>query len=110
MIDWKRIDELRGEIGPDGFAEVADMFLEEAEQAVQALARGLAADEIAAQLHFLRGSALSLGLVDLAAVCHDGEHKAASGRSVQIDLEQIAVIYQASRAQLLGSIATGSAA
>ena len=37
MIDWKRVDELREEIGTDGFAEVADMFLEEAEGAVKTL-------------------------------------------------------------------------
>jgi hypothetical protein len=41
MIDWKRVEELKEEIGADGFAEVADMFLDEAEGAVQALVAGL---------------------------------------------------------------------
>ena len=41
MIDWKRVDELRMEIGTDGFVEVADMFLEEADQAVRLLLSGL---------------------------------------------------------------------
>jgi len=36
MIDWKRVAELREEIGADGFVEVADMFLDEAEGAVRA--------------------------------------------------------------------------
>jgi hypothetical protein len=40
MIDWKRVEELRTEIGNDGFAEVAEMFLEEAEATVQTLVSG----------------------------------------------------------------------
>ena len=69
MIDWKRVEELKGEIGADGFVEVADMCLEEAEDAVRALVTGLPADEIEGQLHFLKGSALNLGLCDLAPIC-----------------------------------------
>jgi HPt (histidine-containing phosphotransfer) domain-containing protein len=110
MIDWKRVDELREEIGADGFAEVADMFLEEADQAVQTLVAGLPADQVEGQLHFLKGSALNLGLSDLAAVCQDGERKAASGLGAEVDTGQVAQIYRRSRQMLLGGIATGTAA
>ncbi|OYX27162.1 MAG: hypothetical protein B7Z10_01140 [Rhodobacterales bacterium 32-66-7] len=108
MIDWKRVEELRTEIGSDGFAEVADMFLEEAEVAVLALTNATRADEVEAQLHSLKGSALNLGLTDLAGICQAGERLAAAGSS--IDPTGIATIYQASRARLLAGIATGSAA
>ncbi len=27
MIDWTRVEELRDEIGPEDFAEVAELFL-----------------------------------------------------------------------------------
>jgi HPt (histidine-containing phosphotransfer) domain-containing protein len=110
MIDWKRVEELRMEIGADGFAEVADMFLEEADQAVKALAAGLAVDEVEGQLHFLKGSALNLGLADLAALCQDGERKAAAGYGALVDLGQVARVYQASRALLLGGLAGESLA
>jgi len=110
MIDWKRVEELKAEIGIDGFAEVADMFLEEAEGAVQALTGALRADEVEAQLHFLKGSALNLGLTDLAGVCQVGEGHAASGLKDAVDIARIAAIYRASRAQLLAGIETGSAA
>jgi histidine phosphotransfer protein HptB len=110
MIDWKRVAELREEIGEDGFGEVADMFLEEADQAVNALTAGVAADEVEGQLHFLKGSALNLGLSDLAAICQEGERKAATGGGADVDLAQVAAIYRASRAQLMGGLATGSAA
>ena len=110
MIDWKRVRELQAEIGPDGFAEVADMFLEEADQAVQTLRQGLAADAVEAQLHFLKGSALNLGLSDLAALCQEGERMAAAGQGADVDLARVAEVYQRSRAQLMGGLAQGTAA
>ena len=110
MIDWKRVEELRTEIGADGFAEVADMFLEEADQAVKALVQGLTADAVEDQLHFLKGSALNLGLADLAALCQEGERMAAAGDGAKVDTARVADVYQLSRAQLMGGLAQGNAA
>lgn len=110
MIDWKRVDELREEIGADGFVEVADMFLDEAEGAVRALMTGLPPDEVAAQLHFLKGSALNLGLSALAALCQEGERKAADGQGAEVDAAQVATVYQTSRASLLGRLALDAGA
>ncbi len=110
MIDWKRVKELQDEIGPDGFAEVADMFLEEADQAVHALVQGLTAAAVEAQLHFLKGSALNLGLSDLAALCQEGERMAAAGQGAAVDLARVADVYHLSRAQLTGGLAQGTAA
>jgi HPt (histidine-containing phosphotransfer) domain-containing protein len=110
MIDWKRVEELRAEIGADGFTEVADMFLEEADQAVQRLTSGLPGEEVGEQLHFLKGSALNLGLADLALICQDGERKAAAGYGALVDLGQVARVYHASRAMLLNGLATAPVA
>lgn len=110
MIDWKRVEELRAEIGSNGFVEVADMFLEEADQAVQRLTAGLAPDAVGEQLHFLKGSALNLGLTDLALICQDGERKAAAGYGALVDLAQVARVYHASRARLLAGLARGPVA
>lgn len=107
MIDWKRVEELREEIGADGFVEVADMFLDEAEGAVRALVSGLPPEEVEGQLHFLKGSALNLGLSELAAICQDGERRAAARQPV--DMSQVAAIWQASRAGLLGGLSAGQA-
>jgi histidine phosphotransfer protein HptB len=109
MIDWKRVEELREEIGADGFAEVADMFLDEAEGAVQALLSGVPADEVEGQLHFLKGSALNLGLSQLAAICQEGERKAAAGFGQEVDITQVAAIYHASRDLLLPGLAAEAA-
>lgn len=110
MIDWKRVEELRAEIGSDGFAEVTDMFLEEADQAVRAMISGLPADEIEGQLHFLKGSALNLGFADLAGICQDAERKAAAGYGALVDTARIAAVYRASCAQLQARLAQVSAA
>ena len=110
MIDWKRVDELRDEIGADGFIEVADMFLDEAEDAVRSLMTGLHAEKLESQLHFLKGSALNLGLCNLAAICQDGERRAAAGQGASVDRAKIAAIYHASRAQLLARLDRLSAA
>ncbi len=109
MIDWKRVDELRMEIGSDGFAEVADMFLEEADEAVRTLLSGLPSGEIEGQLHCLKGSALNLGLADLASICQDGERKAAAGYGALVDIGQLAAVYRASRSVLLAGIEDDSA-
>lgn len=37
MINWKRVNELRDEIGPEDFAEVVELFLEEVEQVIDKL-------------------------------------------------------------------------
>ena len=110
MIDWKRVADLRDEIGADGFAEVADMFLEEADQIVQGLAQGLAADAVEGQLHFLKGSALNLGLSDLAAICQDGERRAAAGQGAGVDLGRVVAVYRQSRAALMDGLARTHAA
>lgn len=109
MIDWKRVDELRMEIGTDGFVEVADMFLEEADQAVRLLLSGLPSGEIEGQLHCLKGSALNLGLTDLASICQDGERKAAAGYGALVDTGQVAAVYRASRGILLAGLANDCA-
>ena len=107
MIDWKRVEELRTEIGNDGFAEVAEMFLEEAEATVQTLVSGPAPDEVEGQLHFLKGSALNLGLCELAAICQSGERKAAAGSSAEVDTAAVAAIYRMSRQALLDGLLLG---
>ena len=72
MIDWNRIDELRGEVGEEDFAQIAALFLAE----MEAVVASLPATEAAAMpdlLHGLKGSAMNLGFADLAGLCAAGE-------------------------------------
>ena len=97
MIDWERVKELRGEIGADDFAEVVEMFLEEADEAVTRLTPALTAKAMEADLHFLKGAALNLGFVALSGLCQDGERRSAGG-STDIDLKAVVQVYTDSKA------------
>jgi HPt (histidine-containing phosphotransfer) domain-containing protein len=108
MIDWNRVGDLRAEIGDDSFAEVVEIFLEEADE-VAGRMPGLAtpADQARA-LHFLKGSALNLGFEDLAHLCQEGERRAGQGNMVQIPT--ILESYQASKAAFQTGLMRPSAA
>jgi HPt (histidine-containing phosphotransfer) domain-containing protein len=96
MIDWTRVKDLRDEIGEESFDEVAVLFLEEADEAVEKLDGSLAAAALESALHFLKGSALNLGFSTLATLCQDGERRAAGG-SADVALDEIKTIYEASK-------------
>ena len=71
---------------------------------------GLPDPEMESQLHFLKGSALNLGLSDLAALCQEGERLAGQGRGSEADPARIVAIYEASKTAFLGALADGNAA
>lgn len=110
MIDWTRLNELRDEIGEDDLADVVTLFLEEADDVVLRLSSSMSDDEMESQLHFLKGSALNLGLADLAGLCQDGERKAEQGMGAMVDLGAIKSVYEASKIAFLGAMTKGSAA
>jgi histidine phosphotransfer protein HptB len=110
MIDWERLRELRSEIGADSFMEVVEMFLEEADGVAERLATGVPDAELEAELHFLKGSALNLGLDELAALCQAGERAAAVGDAASVDTAAVIRCYAASKSALLSGLGTASAA
>jgi HPt (histidine-containing phosphotransfer) domain-containing protein len=110
MIDWTRLNELRDEIGEDDLADVVTLFLDEADDVVLRLSSRMSDEEMESQLHFLKGSALNLGLAGLAGLCQDGERKAEQGQGATIDLDAIKSVYEASKIAFLGALAKGSAA
>jgi histidine phosphotransfer protein HptB len=110
MIDWERVQELRSEIGPDSFMEVVEMFLEEADGVAERLAKGVLDAELEAELHFLKGSALNLGLDQLADLCQAGERAAARGEANTVDTAAVMQAYAASKSALLDGLDTATAA
>ena len=99
MIDWTRVAELRDEIGPEDFDEVAELFLMEVEDTLGQLS---GAKDDAAQmqdlLHFLKGSALNLGFSAVSEMCNAGEQDAAKGH-VTVDIGGLKSLYTQSRAE-----------
>lgn len=97
MIDWVRVADLRSEIGNEGFGEVIDLFLEEADEVIARLANSADCAEIGRDLHFLKGSALNLGFQELARLCQEGERRAETGESALADIARVVQVYHSSK-------------
>jgi len=93
VIDWARVEELREEIGPESFSEVAELFLEEVGTAMTALGPRHSLEQ---DLHFLKGSALNLGFAAFSELCAEGERLARLGRAGEIELAPLRASYHAS--------------
>lgn len=99
MIEWERVNELRSEIGDDDFAEVVALFLEEADEVIARISPDDGARALESDLHFLKGAALNLGFAEFAALCQDGERRAAGG-DIEVDLTRVKSCYDASKLAL----------
>lgn len=108
MIDWNRVADLRSEVGEDGFTEVVDLFLEETDEVIARIAANRA--YLVQDLHFLKGSALNLGLQALAQTCQEDERRCGRGEAATVDTAALVRIYHDSRAALQRGIARLSAA
>lgn len=104
MIDWAAVEELRSEIGEEDFAEVVAAFLDETDEVVARLRDAPDPAGFRADFHFLKGSALNLGLKGFAEVCRQAEALAAGGNGQEIDLCHAVETYQKSKAEFLTTI------
>ncbi|MEE4187597.1 MAG: Hpt domain-containing protein [Roseobacter sp.] len=97
MIDWNRVAALREEVGPEDFDEVVELFLQEVDEEIETLTVTTAADGLAEKLHFLKGSALSLGFREFSSLCQSGEMSLSQNPEAEIDLNGIQHSYSTSR-------------
>jgi len=105
MIDWDRVNDLKAEIGEADFAEVATMFLEESDEVIGRISADNGALALEQDLHFLKGAALNLGFAHLAALCQEGERRAAAGLT-DVDLDPVRAAYSVSRQTFLAECGT----
>lgn len=110
MIDWQRVAELEGEVGQDGLCEVITLFLEETDEVMARLSTDAAPQQLGRDLHFLKGSALNLGLRALAQLCQEGERLCDSGGAGRINLPLLRHLYEESKAALRAGQANRPAA
>ncbi len=97
MIDWCKIRELMDEIGDSDFPDVARMFLSDTDAAIARLG---ATQNIGDALHYIKGSALTMGFSELATLCQLGENAASAGAPV--DLDALRSCFERSRDRFLG--------
>jgi HPt (histidine-containing phosphotransfer) domain-containing protein len=97
QIDWDRLSALRDDIGEEDFADVAIVFISEiGEKLAELTAQPAAAS--ADDFHFLRGSAVNLGLAALAEACTSAERACAAGEPP--DVTGVAAEFDAALASL----------
>lgn len=101
MINWQRVNELRDEVGAEDFDEVVELFLEEVEEVTNRLASMPDSSTLANDLHFLKGSALSLGFTAFSKLCEQGEAASAQGAAETVDIPEILTAYQTSKQRFL---------
>jgi len=96
MIDWNRVNELRTEVGVEDFAEVLDMFFDEVAEVLGGLGNG-GNEATKRDLHFLKGSAMNIGLAEFNALCLSSELALFADPNVVIDLDAIRRTFLASK-------------
>lgn len=82
-IDWKRIEELRGELGEDGLEEIFEIFLEDTAAMIAELQRA-PTSELPDRIHGIKGSAQNMGFGELARLCRDAEWALKRGEVVDV--------------------------
>ncbi len=101
MIDWSRVKQLHDEVGEPEFGEVVETFLDEVQEVITRLRSDSDRAQIEENLHFLKGSALSLGFETLSQLCQDGEQQASAGRRMNVDIDAIIGTFNQTRALFL---------
>ena len=96
MIDWIRVDELRDEVGEDDFAEVLEMFFDEAASVLGTLGAG-DTEATMRDLHSLKGCALNIGLADVSDLCRNYESTLMAKPDAAINVDAIRDAFLASK-------------
>jgi HPt (histidine-containing phosphotransfer) domain-containing protein len=104
MIDWKRVQILHQEVGAEDFDEILELFLEEVEGVIVDLPNQMKQVAIGESLHFLKGSALSVGFSRFSELCGTGEAAAANGEVGTIDIDEITQVFDTSKQALLAGL------
>lgn len=81
MIDWQRVNDLRDEVGEDDFPEIVTVFLEEVDEVIDRISASGAFTAAPDDMHFLKGSATTLGFSEMAELCRKGEVKMKDGNA-----------------------------
>lgn len=110
MIDWSRVKELCDEVGSEDFDEVVELFLDEVEEVIARLRTAPDMSQLEQDLHFLKGSALSLGFASFSDLCQNGERVSADGQADQVNITEIISEFERSKIGFLADLPSRFAA
>ncbi|MGN0932016.1 Hpt domain-containing protein [Falsigemmobacter intermedius] len=104
MLNLQQLDDLRSDVGEDGFADLIALFLEETDGVVARMTAPGPKMDPAADFHFLKGAARNLGLESFSAVCHEAELAAAAGQPAPLSPADLDAAWRESRIRLLAQL------
>lgn len=78
-LNEERLEELLEDFGMADFEDVLELFLEEVSGAIAALESDQEGQALENRFHFIKSSAVNMGLAGLSAMCQRGETAASSG-------------------------------
>lgn len=104
MIDWQRVSALREEVGAEDFDEVVELFLKEVDGEMEGLHSAQNQGQLGEKLHFLKGSALSLGFRQFSSLCKKGEAALSGESGTEVDLSELVTCYRQSREEFLSKV------
>jgi HPt (histidine-containing phosphotransfer) domain-containing protein len=110
MIEWSRVNELRDEVGAEDFDEVVELFLEEVESVIDRLRTDPDHSKLEEDLHFLKGSAVSLGFSAFSKLCQIGEKLSSGGQAETVDVPEIVHCFEKSKTVFLSDLQNNIAA
>lgn len=99
MLNQSRIDELKAEVGEDDFTEVVELFCEEMDEVFDNIQHANPA-KLREDLHFLKGSALNVGLEAVGNLCISAENALAGSPEANPDLTELRSVYEQSKLAL----------
>ena len=99
MIDRERLAELRHEVGTDDLTEVIALFCEEVEETLDRIISHPSAS-LGDDLHFLKGSALNIGMSEVGQLCLEAEKAWRKDASSPPDIAPIAQAFRKARQAL----------
>jgi len=99
MVNWERIAELREEVGEDDLSEVISLFCEELEEVLVALP-GAEQNSLRGHLHFLKGSALNIGLEEVSTLCLEEEKRIAEDPNAAPRIDALRQAFYGAKSQL----------
>ncbi|TMV07178.1 Hpt domain-containing protein [Ruegeria sediminis] len=105
MIHWPTVEQLRNEVGAEEFVEVLQIFFEEVSETFAQMRADPDRAQLERNLHFLKGSAVSLGFQTFSRLCQDGERMSASGSAGAVDLDAIVTAFEESRSAFHADLA-----
>ena len=101
MIDWQRVNDLRDEVGEEDFPEIVTVFLEEVDEVFTRLGAPGALPPTPGDMHFLKGSATTLGFSETAALCKRREAVLKERPTEVTTISPVIDAFQIERSELL---------